>query len=276
MKRAYQQGYGIATREVVIIARSMVKQTITRRELAVMATGIALAGGNAALAAEDPRRLSARPGGASAPAAAGLHPLKMRTGRDALLYIPESARQFERAPLLISLHGATRNSDRGIELFRKTSDELGFAVLAPASEERTWDAIGGEFGPDPAFINQAMAKAYGMIAIDPSRVAMAGFSDGASYSLSIGLANGDMFCAVFGFSPGVIVPGEFRGHPPVFISHGTADQVLPIDPCSRRIVPALKGAGYEVTYKEFDGPHTLPPDIAGEAMRWFLGKRLAA
>ena len=238
---------------------------------------LALTGCGRLGAQSDSSRLTAKPGAVATNIAPkldpGLHALKMRATRDALLYIPEAAKQFEKAPLLISLHGATRNSDRGIELFRKTADELGFVVLAPASEERTWDAIGGPFGPDVAFINQAMTKAYGMIATDPARVAMGGFSDGASYALSLGLANGDLFCAVLGLSPGFIVPGEFRGHPPVFISHGTADQVLPIEQCSRRIVPALKRNGYDVTYREFDGPHTLPPDIGAEAMRWFLGKR---
>jgi hypothetical protein len=26
--------------------------------------------------------------------------------------------------------------------------------------------------------------------------------------------------------------------------------------------------GYDVTFKEFDGRHELPPDIAVEAMKW--------
>ena len=32
----------------------------------------------------------------------------------------------------------------------------------------------------------------------------------------------------------------------------------------------LKNAGYNVTYKEFEGPHTLPKEIGDEAFRWFL------
>ncbi len=100
---------------------------------------------------------------------------------------------------------------------------------------------------------------------------MAGFSDGASASLSLGLGNGDLFAAVFGFSPGFIVDLDRFGKPPVFISHGTVDNVLPIDECSRRIVPQLRQEGYQVTYREFEGKHTLPPDIATEAMRWFMG-----
>jgi phospholipase/carboxylesterase len=46
--------------------------------------------------------------------------------------------------------------------------------------------------------------------------------------------------------------------------------VLPIDACSRRLVPKLKGAGFEVLYREFDGGHSVPADVAREAMDWFL------
>jgi predicted esterase len=29
--------------------------------------------------------------------------------------------------------------------------------------------------------------------------------------------------------------------------------------------------GYEVTFREFEGRHELPPEIADEAMRWMAG-----
>lgn len=214
--------------------------------------------------------MEGKPGASAKSTAPGLHPLGLRADRDALLYIPESARQFEKAPLVVSLHGATRNADRGIELLRSLSDQHGFLLLAPASEAQTWDAIGGQYGPDPAFINRSLARAFELRDVDPARIAMAGFSDGASYSLSIGLANGDLFNAVLGFSPGFVIPGERVGKPPMFISHGTIDNVLPIDQCSRRIVPALKRQGYQVSYREFEGKHTLPPEVASEAMSWFM------
>ena len=220
--------------------------------------------------AEQAGRLSARPSSSAASAPPGLRPLGLRADRDALLYIPESASKYEQAPLIVSLHGATRNADRAIDLFRSLSDEHGFLLLAPASAGRTWDAMEGTLGPDVAFINRSLAKTFELRKIDPKRIAMAGFSDGASYSLSLGLANGDLFRAVFGFSPGFIFPAEFRGKPPVFISHGRQDQILPIEECSRVIVPRLKQLGYNVTYREFEGKHALPPDIAAEAIRWFM------
>jgi LysM repeat protein len=104
-------------------------------------------------------------------------------------------------------------------------------------------------------------------------VAVAGFSDGASYALSPGLANGDLFGRVMAFWPGFIAPAPAQGHPRLFISHGTADTVLPIDQCRRRIVPWLQQADYDVTYQEFEGPHTVPPDIAQMAAAWFLAER---
>ncbi len=215
-------------------------------------------------------RLSARPHKATGSVAAGLHPLELRANRDALLYVPESAAKHKRAPLMISLHGAGRTADRAIERFRPQSDEHGFLLLAPASEDATWDIIHSSYGPDIAFLNRSLARAFELRDVDPKRVAIAGFSDGASYALSVGLTNGDFFNAVLGFSPGFIVPGEFTGFPRIFISHGTIDPILPIDECSRRIVPALKRSGYNVTYREFEGKHTLPPEIAAEAMRWFM------
>ena len=60
----------------------------------------------------------------------------------------------------------------------------------------------------------------------------------------------------------------------VFISHGDADPILPIDRCSRRIVSELKKSGYEVTFREFKGGHEVPDDIAREGMRWVAGGSL--
>ena len=74
-------------------------------------------------------------------------------------------------------------------------------------------------------------------------------------------------------SPGFMAPAGQTGSPRIFVSHGTRDGVLPIDVCSRKIVPQLKRAGYEVRYREFDGGHTIPPGIALEAVRWFTQEK---
>jgi phospholipase/carboxylesterase len=109
---------------------------------------------------------------------------------------------------------------------------------------------------------------FAHVDVDPVRIALGGFSDGATYAISLGIANGDLFPCIAAFSPGFVIRAAAHGRPRFFISHGRSDQILPIDQCSRVIVPQLRGAGYTVTFREFDGRHEMPADVAAEGLRW--------
>jgi phospholipase/carboxylesterase len=150
------------------------------------------------------------------------------------------------------------------------ADQFGLILLAPTSGDSTWDVIRGGYGPDIDIIDRALEYAFSHYAIDADFVGVEGFSDGASYALSIGLTNGDLFGGILAFSPGFMAPAAQRGRPRIFISHGTGDRVLGIDVCSRRIVPQLERAGYDVRYDEFEGGHTVPERVAEDGVRWFL------
>jgi predicted esterase len=119
-------------------------------------------------------------------------------------------------------------------------------------------------------LDQALDYVFNHFSVDVKRIAIGGFSDGASYALSVGIGNGDLFTHVIAFSPGFYFTPAPTGKPSVFISHGTLDKVLPINPCSRRIVPQLKTNGLAITYKEFEGAHEIPPFISKGAVEWFL------
>jgi phospholipase/carboxylesterase len=216
-------------------------------------------------------RLQARLGPPLSDAAArtGLRPLGLGSTRDGLLYVPAGYGEQEKAPLALSLHGAGGNARSGISHFLHLADTAGVVLLAPESRGRTWDVLVGGYGPDVEFIDRTLEWAFDRLALDTRRLAITGFSDGASYGLSLGLTNGDLFTHLIAFSPGFMAPANHRGKPPVFVSHGTRDRVLPIERCSRRIVPQLDRAGYRVRYREFDGAHTVPESIAREALRWF-------
>ncbi len=67
--------------------------------------------------------------------------------------------------------------------------------------------------------------------VDTTRIALGGFSNGASYALSLGVYNGDLFSALLAFSPGFYAPGKTR----------TASHLL---------VPRLRSEGYTVTYRD--------------------------
>jgi phospholipase/carboxylesterase len=214
-------------------------------------------------------RLLARPQKVDQTSPTGLRPLGLDGKRDGLLYVPPVYRADRAAPFVLVLHGAGGSAEHSLAPLTGAADKAGLILLAPQSRRQTWDVITGGYGPDVAFIDRALEQTFQRYSVDPSRVAAAGFSDGASYALSLGVSNGDLFTHIIAFSPGFLAPAAQKGLPHIFISHGVKDSVLPIDSCSRKIVPQLKRAGYEVRYREFDGPHAVPPEVAREALDWF-------
>ena len=222
--------------------------------------------------AADVSHLRARPVVVSGFPTPGLTALGFSKDRDTYLYVPRNLRRGRAAPLLVLLHGATQSTDlwtRSPALFA-LADSLGIVLLMPNSQGRTWDLMLDGFGSDVALLDSALALVFRRCNIDPKHVALGGFSDGATYALSLGVGNGDLFSSLIAFSPGFLAPQERRGTPRIFIAHGTSDRILPINSTSRRIVPMLRQAGYTVVYREFEGPHTVPPDRMREALAWFV------
>ena len=218
-------------------------------------------------------RLRARPGQVTGAAPVGLQPLMLGAARDSYLYVPATYRVERPLPLVLLLHGAGGHGRQGLDLLRGLADAAGLLLLAPASREHTWDLlVGRRYGPDLALIDRALELTFSRYAIAPERAAVGGFSDGASYALSLGITNGDLFTHAIAFSPGFMVPAGQMGSPRIFVSHRTRDGVLPIDRCSRRIVPELEHGGYDVRYREFDGGPTISPEVALEAVGWFTGQ----
>ncbi len=217
-------------------------------------------------------RLTARPkGNVTTTLVSGPLGLGDRDGRDGVVQMPASAAPGRALPMLVFLHGATQNGAGMLRRLGPAADAHGIVIVAPDSRAGTWDAIRDDFGVDIEYLNRVLDHVFARVAVDPTRLAIGGFSDGASYGLSLGLANGDLFPRVMACSPGFIVQAPPQGKPKLFFSHGTADQILPIDQCSRVMVPRLRTLGYDVTFREFAGRHEVPPDIADEACRWMTG-----
>jgi predicted esterase len=174
--------------------------------------------------------------------------------------------------LVLALHGGAIGPSGPVALWSSHAESRGFLLLAVGARGLTWDVITSRFSYDVTFIDAALKWAFARCAVDPAHVVVQGFSDGATNALGLGLANGDLFTHVIACSPGFIPASDSPavGKPKFFDSHGTQDPVLGIEDASRRIVPALKGRGYDVTYVEFEGGHVVPPAIASAAADWLL------
>jgi phospholipase/carboxylesterase len=217
----------------------------------------------------DPR-LTAVPGTPSASVSSGESSLGLGDDRDGLLYVPATYDSETPAPLFVALHGATGAAVdwRG---FYDACDARGMVLLAVDSRQSTWDRIRGTFASDVAFIDAALAHTFDRVSVDPERIVLGGFSDGASYALSLGPSNGNLFRQLIAFSPGFANPTQGRvGKPRIFVSHGTNDRILPVTNSRLDIVPFFENDGYDVTYLEFDGAHEVPREIGSAALDWFL------
>jgi predicted esterase len=217
--------------------------------------------------------LYSRPGTPTEQAEPGLHPLGLGTGRDGFIYIPPTYTPLQPSPLLVLMHGAgqsAREFTRGSlgEVFDKDA----IVVVIPDSRNATWDMIYGEYGPDVRFIDRALDLAFTKCRIDPNKIALGGFSDGATYALSLGITNANLFHTVLAFSPGFVKPAVKTGKPRIFIGHGRQDEILPIDLTSREIVAALKEKNYPVKFEEFEGGHTMTRQEVLDALEFFLQK----
>ena len=202
------------------------------------------------------------------PCSTGEHALTLSNGQAArMLVTPGSG--GARA-LVVVLHGAGGSPADGLYAFRGASKERGLVLIAPASKGQTWSILRSEEDLDLESVNLALAEGYERCRIDRRRIAVGGFSDGATYALTLGVSNGDLFPAIIALSPGGIVAGEQFGVPRVFVSHGTLDNVLPIARAGDAVVRKLREAGYPVTYRRFRGGHEASSATSAAAVRWFL------
>lgn len=248
------------------------------RVVVVVCVFVAATWGAAASAREVSGLLSARP---KVPEGMLLPPgqHRLRAGTSAILYLPQSIPTGTSAPFLLLLHGAGGRGEEMIRKFKAQADARGIILLAPDSAERTWDVVLSimadrrappSFGRDVRRIDAILKEAFARVQADPRRVAVAGFSDGATMALSLGARNAALFRATLAFSAGGMVPAGSGPRGRVFFAHGRKDSVLPIATARDWLAPALSKAGYSVTFDTFDGGHELPEPVLEQAMVWWL------
>lgn len=199
--------------------------------------------------------------------------------------------KVEKAPLLVMLHGYGSNEADLFSFADELPNELFILSLrAPiqipmggyAWYEIHWGNTTGKFSDDEQaidsrekishFIDEALAS----YPVDPDNVTLVGFSQGCILSLAVALSYPKKIKNVVGLSgyinPDIIKKGvenrDFK-HLSVYLSHGTADQVIPVQ-WARKTAPFLDSLGISNVYSEYPVGHGVAPQNFRELLIWLV------
>lgn len=186
--------------------------------------------------------------------------------------VPEGLEAAAPVPLLVLCHGAGGEANTVLPFFVRWARARRFLLLAPQSLFPTWDIVIGGHGPDLERLDTSLQQVAACFRLDPARMALAGFSDGGSYALSVGLSNGDLFSHVIALSAGFMNTFTRQGAPKVFIAHGRSDTQLPFDTSARPHALTLLEQGVDLTLLPFDGDHRIEPEVVARAIAFFMGE----
>ncbi|MCS6851133.1 MAG: PHB depolymerase family esterase [Gemmataceae bacterium] len=196
-----------------------------------------------------------------APASSGSSPLSREavgTGRRSpvpyLLQLPPEYRLGRLYPVLMVLHHAGEQPADILARFSDWASQYGYLLVAP-----TWDSSGqGIYGysvAEHAAILEVLRDLLRRYAVDPDRVFLAGFGEGANLAYDVGLSHPDLFAGVAAISarpkytsqvywrngqylPFYVVAGELAGDVPKL---------------NRRLFDQWVPRGYPSLYVEYKG-----------------------
>ena len=192
----------------------------------------------------------------------------------AVLLTPARIDPDRRYPLFTVLHGAGRQDEMLARAYQSEPENRQALFLIPRSLQMTWDLIVGGGRTDLDFLAWAWDLIYRRYPIDPDAQALIGYSDGASYALSVGLSNPHVFSAVLGWAAGFKVieaPPPDAPKPRVLLEYGTADELFPFDQVALPMRDDLEGLGYDVAFLEDrNGRHWPRGDFHCDALDWFF------
>ncbi|MBW0144258.1 alpha/beta hydrolase [Sphingomicrobium clamense] len=201
--------------------------------------------------------------------------------KDAIGYLPDPDPSGAPAPVMIVLHGRGGNAATALAGVVGEASRRGIALVAPKSRGQTWDALrafssqstrspGRLPGGDAKQIANAVEALSAHGAIDRSRIALFGFSDGATMALSLGAARPADYPLVIAFAPGGILRTRGDAEQRFMIAHGTEDAIIPFSHGAGRVCPAVERLGRDVRFLPYGAGHVVDPAALGEALDSFL------
>ena len=125
---------------------------------------------------------------------------------------------------------------------------------------------------------ESIKKSIQKLDLDPKRINILGFSQGASLSLYSGLLNTSVFRTVVALSGFLPVKESINDFDPkkvinldVFMGHGKLDAVVPIQ-LGQNTLADLKELGLKPTYFEYNSKHTISNECLQDVLKWIGNK----
>lgn len=187
------------------------------------------------------------------------------------VYAPSTYQADHAIGLLVLLHGAGGNSAPLLTAFTPLAEATGILPLAPESRFQTWDLMTvGTFSYDVDRVAEAVEYVLKRSRVSASRVWIGGHSDGATYALSLGLANGDHFSNIVAFPAGFLHAPQRHGLPEILLVHGSNDLVLPYANVQNVIKSALEAWGHTTRLITHEAGHGIPAAAVDSAFAWLV------
>jgi predicted esterase len=192
------------------------------------------------------------------------------------LYVPSNYEPSKPYALVICLHGAGFTGDAYLERWQTRLDE-GYLVACPTLPQGNW------WTREAADVVLATLRAVqSQYHVDPNRIFLTGMSNGGIGVYLVGSHYAPLFAGLAPMASGlddVLLPFlENLRHTPVYLIHGTKDQVMPVE-LSRTVAQELTRLGYPFTYREHDrthpvaGGHYFPREELPDLVGWFGTQR---
>jgi predicted esterase len=205
-----------------------------------------------------------------------------------LVHLPEGYDSTRSYPLVIGLHGYGDTAERFARI-RERFDDPQFIWVVP---ESPYAFGGGDVGYSWSSGADSIGEAWSwrlsselvrLVAEDlqgmypVSETFLFGFSQGCGLAYYAGLSNSDIIDGMACFSGWLdtadLPPGalEQAAGQRVFICHGRLDRVIEVS-SGERARDELTALGFDVTYRDFLGGHTVPGQYIPEVQAWLEGR----
>lgn len=192
------------------------------------------------------------------------------------LSVPQSYEPTKDYALVVCLHGAGFTGEAYLDRWKSRLGEQ-YILACPTYPAGAWFTRRAE---DLVLATvQFVRKRY---RIDPNRIFLSGMSNGGIGAWLIGMHHAPLFAGIAPMASGiddVLFPFlENLRTTPVYIIHGSQDQVMPVE-LSRKLAGELKNLDYPFIYREHDrthamaGGHFFPREELPDLVTWFDKQR---